>query len=132
MPRILILEDDFDTAVSWRTALEDAGHQVETCLSSHEAIVHQNAGDFDVYIVDLLIKGGVEGDSGQVFLRHLSASPDEDKLLARVIGVSGFTPMGSLAPVEVIFGAHRVNKIMIKPFTEEELLENINTVLSPV
>lgn len=60
MPRsILIVEDEPLIAMMLEDFLESLGHQVvATCESLDEAMVHAEAGAFDVAIIDVQLKDG--------------------------------------------------------------------------
>ena len=82
MARILILEDNIQTAKSWRAALHGANHKVTLSYTSSEAIAHAGYEAFDVFVVDLRISINLSGvrDSGVKLLGHLNRELPEGDL----------------------------------------------------
>ena len=129
---ILILEDNIQTAKSWRAALHGANHKVTLSYTSSEAIAHAGYEAFDVFVVDLRISINLSGvrDSGVKLLGHLNRELPEGDLPRRVIGVSGLKVEGSDAPARQAFQMFDVRYFMPKPFEPSALLETVDRVLA--
>ncbi|MEM1272260.1 MAG: response regulator [Pseudomonadota bacterium] len=133
MAAILILDDDFELASQWRQALMAEGYGVDLSHSSSEAIAIEDTDQFDLFVVDLLIKVDVPDmtDSGAVFLRHLARKYSDRIGRPPVIGVSGFKPLGMGQPVLGFFKAYRVDSYLLKPFPAADLVREIKALLEP-
>ncbi|MEM9317812.1 MAG: response regulator [Pseudomonadota bacterium] len=132
MAAILILEDDFDLAAAWKRTLIDYGHKPELCHTSSEAIALDEAEEFEVFVVDLMITVDVPdmSDSGVTFLRHLVKKHPDLRQRPPVIGVSGFKPLGTASPVGEFFKAYGVQHFMLKPFSATDLAATVYEVLA--
>lgn len=134
MANILILEDDYALAKSWRGSLHKAGHVVEICYTSSEALALLEAWPVELCIVDLLLKTGenVSADSGLNFLRELPKSELSGKLKFPVIGVSAYQLEGWAAGANDLFANYNVSEFLAKPFEPNELVELVAKVLKSV
>ena len=132
MAAVLILDDDFELARIWRQALQDRGHEVEICHSSSEAIALNEARGFDFYIVDLLIKvdDPTLTDSGARFIRALLGRQADTEEAKRLLGVSGFKPLGSDDTARNFFSAYGVTEFMLKPFQPSDLCDRVEAMLA--
>lgn len=82
MARVLIAEDDPETALIWRLALEDDGHSVVVEHSGDDAVSHLRAAAFDVIITDFNMASG-----GGVLVSGFARARNHN---ARILAVSGF------------------------------------------
>ena len=69
--RILLVEDDDDTRVSVREALEDAGYDVAEAPTSEMAIVALRTVRYDLVMLDMLLDAAT---SGKDVIDHLLAN----------------------------------------------------------
>jgi DNA-binding response OmpR family regulator len=84
--RILIVEDDFDTAESMCILLSLHGYDACICSNGQEAIREASASPFDIVLLDLGLRGPMDGMRVARKLRELSQ--DRQPLL---IAISGYT-----------------------------------------
>ena len=132
MANILILDDNFELASEWRAEFRKRGHEVELALTSSEAIALADAYEYDLFIVDLLIR--VEGagiaDSGRRLLSHLKQRFGQSRRDLPVIGVSGFQPIGTGTTVRSVYNVYGVTVVLLKPFTVEDLADTAEDYIS--
>lgn len=131
MAKILILEDDYEAARSWRAALAAAGHAVVLSYTSSEAIAHYEHEPFDVYIVDMRIEIEVANvkDSGIKLLGYLAKRMPKPELRKRVIGVSGLLIDNDDALARQSFHLFDVETFMPKPFEPDALVAQVTAAL---
>ena len=131
MAKILILEDDYDAAQSWRKALRKADHQVTLSYTSSEAVAHCEYEDFAIYIVDMRIDIEVENvrDSGIKLLGYLSKNLPRTEVSKRVIGVSGLMIDHTDTLARQSFHLFEVEHFLPKPFEPEALVEQVSRCL---
>jgi two-component system OmpR family response regulator len=114
--KILLLEDDAQTARYIEKGLRSAGHVVDVCTTGRDAIFHASDGAYDVLIIDRMVPG-VDG------LAALKA--------LRVTGVT--TPTIFLTSMDGV--EDRVEGLeagaddyLVKPFAMTELIARINAL----
>ena len=121
MARILVVDDEELARFTIRDILETAGHEVAEAENGKEAIESQTAGPFDLIITDIIMpeKEGVE-----TIIELKRDYPD-----LKIIAISGGGRTKNLDFLQLAdeFGA---DKILAKPFSEDELLERVNDCLS--
>lgn len=121
MARILVVDDEELARFTIRDILETAGHEVDEATNGNEAISSQTANPFDLIITDIIMpeKEGVE-----TIIELKRDYPD-----LKIIAISGGGRTRNLDFLKLAdeFGA---DKILAKPFSEEELLERVNTCLA--
>jgi DNA-binding response OmpR family regulator len=61
MARVLVIEDDRQTAQEIQAALIDYGHLVEHVDNGRDGLLKAAAGDYDVIVLDRMLPGGLEG-----------------------------------------------------------------------
>lgn len=112
--KILIVEDDEDTAGPMANALDRLGYHVVAVLSSaEEAIEKAAANPPDLVIMDVILKGTLDGIQAG---RHL-----EDRLGLPVVYITGY-----LDKAGILEGEGRVP--LLKPFTMEDLQTAIGVI----
>lgn len=122
MADVLILDDDFDLAKSWQSALTAAGHTVVIARSSDEAIGQLEKITFHAAIVDLMINSDPDGgpDSGIHFLRALrNIEPPWPSL----IGVSGYYGSDKGEMAKNLLKVYGVKHILLKPIEPDDLIK---------
>jgi CheY-like chemotaxis protein/anti-sigma regulatory factor (Ser/Thr protein kinase) len=112
--RILLVEDDADTAAMLREILYDAGHEVRTA-SSAKAALAEELDSIDLVVSDI----GLPDYSGLELMRRL-----RDKRDIKGIALSGYgTEADKRASREAGFSAH-----LTKPVEIKGLLDTIDSV----
>jgi DNA-binding response OmpR family regulator len=61
MARVLVIEDDRQTAQEIQAALIDNGHLVEHVDNGRDGLLKAAAGDYNVIVLDRMLPGGLEG-----------------------------------------------------------------------
>ncbi len=120
MARILVIDDEELARYTLREILHNAGHEVAEAKNGNEGIAFQKAHPFDLVITDIIMpeKEGVE-----TIIDLKQAYPD-----LKIIGISGGGRTRNLDFLKLAkqFGADRT---IAKPFSEDELMENVNACL---
>ena len=131
MAKILILEDDYDAAQSWRQALLRVGHSVTLSYTSSEAVAHCEHEVFDIFIVDIRIAIEVESvkDSGIKLLAYLNKALPRGEVSKRVIGVSGLMIDQDDALARQSFHMFEVEQFLPKPFQPKSLVKQVSSSL---
>lgn len=120
--RLLIVDDDKDSHSFFEPVLTTAGFLVTRVHSGLEAIVLHRRNPYDLVIVELLLPGN-DGFETLAELRRMASPP---KFIA--------TAKSSWMPVEVYSKMARqlgVHGTLAKPFTSDQLLTVVQTVLNP-
>lgn len=132
MASILILEDDYELAAEWRSALRAHGHEVDISYTSSEAIALADGVAYDIFIVDLIIspEDVPIKDSGRNFLIHLNEKAAGRRAPPTVIGVSGFRPGNSSDIARSVFYTYRVRDVLMKPFAAADLVGQVDKLLA--
>ena len=81
--RVLLLEDDFETAVALEKGLAHEGYTVGTAGDVEGALRLLEAESFDLAVLDVMVPGG----SGYDVLARLKA--DEPQTQGKITGVAG-------------------------------------------
>ena len=74
MPLLLVLEDDDGIRVSLTMALQDEGYEATSHASAETALRDPAFGQVDVFLVDLMLGGGMDGFD---FIREVRRRSDE-------------------------------------------------------
>ena len=125
MARILVVDDEKPARFTIRDILESAGHEVDEATNGNEAISSQSANPFDLIIIDIIMP---EKDGAGATIELKRNYPD-----LKIIAISGGGRTKNLDCLKLApeladeFGADR---ILAKPFSEDELLERVNDCLS--
>jgi len=128
---ILILDDDFEQATTWRNALEAHGHTVDVSYSSSEALVYARTTAYDIYIADLMMQSHNKNkDSGRFLLKYLQEIKDVAEVGACAIGVSGLDADNNAATAQMLFVAFGVSDFLSKPFSPDELVDLVSKKLA--
>ena len=61
MGRILVIEDEPGARMLLQSRLEDLGHEVATAPTGAMGLMEARAGNFDLFLVDILLGSGVDG-----------------------------------------------------------------------
>ncbi len=121
MAHILVIDDEEMARFTVRDMLEAAGHEVTEAINGDDGVALQLVHAFDLIITDMIMpkKEGVE-----TIIELKQANPDQ-----KIIAISGGGRTRNMDFLQMAeqFGADR---ILAKPFTEDELLESVDTCLS--
>lgn len=120
MARILVIDDEELARFTVASLLESAGHEVVEAPNGQVGLSLQNAQLFDLVVTDIIMpkKEGVE-----TIIKLKRDHPD-----LKIIAISGGGRTRNLDFLKLAkqFGA---DKILAKPFTEKELMEEVNACL---
>lgn len=121
MAHILVIDDEEMARFTVRDMLEAAGHEVTEAINGDDGVALQHVHAFDLVITDMIMpkKEGVE-----TIIELKKAHPDQ-KIIATSGG--GRTRNMDFLQMAMQFGA---DQVLAKPFSEDELLESVNTCLS--
>jgi DNA-binding response OmpR family regulator len=111
--RILVVDDDRDTATTLAAILTDEGHQVHTCLRGDDALEMCRLVRPDVVIADL----NVPGESGYAIARELRER--HGTLAPMLIAISG---KWTKASDRLLGQAVGFDHFLLKPCDAKELL----------
>jgi CheY-like chemotaxis protein len=120
--RILVVDDNHDICAFMRAALEGAGYAVRTAAEGAQALVLQRERQADLLITDIFMPGQT---GFQTISRFKADFPQ-----TRIIVMSAGTVPGMQH--DFLAGAAHlgVGATLRKPFTEQQLLDAVRTVLS--
>lgn len=121
MARILVVDDEKLARFTLREILTAEGHEVVEAVNGVEAIAFQRAHPFDLVITDIIMP---EKEGVGTIIEMKRDYPD-----LKIIGISGGGRTRNLEFLKFAeeFGA---DKVLAKPFSEDELIDNVNTCLS--
>lgn len=122
MASILLVEDDEQLRPMLKIILQEAGHEVHEAHNGKEALEIYGVKPTDLVITDLVMPEK-EGLETIIELRH--TYPD-----VKIIAMSGGGRTGVQNYLELAkkFGA---NHTLAKPFSNQELLDGIQIVMTP-
>lgn len=120
MARILVVDDEELARFTIREILEAAGHQVDEASDGRVALDVLMQVPVDLVVTDIIMP---EKDGVSATIEIRQAHPD-----VKIIAVSGGGRTRNLDFLEMAkqYGA---NRILAKPFAEEELLDAVNGCL---
>lgn len=120
MARILVMDDEELARFTLREILEADGHEVTEAENGKEGVAYQKANAFDLIVTDIIMpeKEGVET------IIELKRDYPDLKIIA--ISGGGRTRNLDFLTLAEQYGAERV---LAKPFSEDELLECVNGCL---
>jgi DNA-binding response OmpR family regulator len=113
---ILIVDEDRNLGHSEALILRQAGYEVVTAISAHEALAYLRNCQFDLTILDLMTP-----DSGSILLPKLLGLYAKQAILVLTDQASRDTPLETTH-----LGAH---SRLVKPVAPETLLERVRTIL---
>ncbi|MGA6828743.1 response regulator [Nitrospira sp. NS4] len=117
---LLVIDDEAQVRMLFRTALEAAGYRVMTAENGQHALnvlMHQ---DVDLILVDIFMPGM---DGLELIPRLRATKPS-----CRIVAMSGGTGEWNAFDLAKDLGAHHTLK---KPFSPRELIEAISAQLLP-
>lgn len=128
MKTVLILEDDFDLAMDWKSHLEEREFAVIHTSTSEQAIEVLNDRAVDLIITDVLIKedggtGKLKKTGGLSLLSHILLKVEPKPA---IIAVSGAHP--NLNVLKHAKSLH-ADRVMVKPFSAQSLADIVEDLL---
>jgi len=120
MARILVIDDEELARFTLREILEAAGHEVIEASNGNEGTAFQRANPCDVVITDMIMP---EKEGLETIVELKGEYPD-----LKIIAISGGGRTRNLDFLKLAgeFGADR---IIIKPFSEEDLMAGLAACL---
>ena len=120
MARILVVDDEELARYALREILQSAGHEVVEAINGNEGVALQRAQPFDLVVTDIIMpeKEGVE--------TTIELKRDYPSLKVIAISGGGRTRTLDFLKLARQYGA---DKVLAKPFSEEELLESVGACL---
>ena len=112
---VLVVDDEGAILDITRETLQSFGYHAVLASGGEEALALYACGGIDVALIDLMMPG-FNGPQAIEAMRALNAT-------AKIIAVSGYSIEESQA------AAPRANAFLTKPYTVEELLRTLRTVL---
>jgi CheY-like chemotaxis protein len=122
MAKILVAEDSPDTLEAILLVLEGAGHTVFTARDGDQALVLLGERQYDLAVLDIWMPRR----SGLDVLKSLRAQVED----LPVILVSGGGPGATLEQATAIADLYRADKVIYKPFEDEDLLSAVDGLLN--
>ena len=121
MTRILVIDDEELARFTVREILEGAGYEVAEAKNGNQGLAFQKAQPNDLVITDIIMpdKEGVE--------TIIELKRDFPTLPIIAISGGGRTRNLDFLKLAEQYGAQ---KVLAKPFSEEELLESVQTCLA--
>ena len=121
MARILVVDDEQLARFTMREILESAGHDVTEAKNGAQGIACQKAQPFDVVITDIIMP---EKEGVQMIMELKRDFPE-----LPIVAISGGGRTRNLDFLKIAerYGAQ---KILAKPFSEEELVDVVNACLA--
>lgn len=133
--RILILEDDLDLALQWRTAFEQADVEVVLTSSRVEAQRVCEQEQFDALIIDIFLRGfdgSLVGDGGLTLINHLRLPPLAETtawtVTAPIIAVTGSGNIMGFDAIEYAIDLGATIGLR-KPIASEQLVSELLALL---
>jgi CheY-like chemotaxis protein len=118
MSKILLVEDGLIIAFHLRKLLEDNGHEVIANLTNGEEVFdHVEKSNPELIILDIMLKGQMNGVEAAQELRKISNTP--------IIFMSALADNETLDKITKITNSIKLNK----PFKEDLLMQEISKML---
>jgi CheY-like chemotaxis protein len=119
MPQILVIEDDDEVRALISEFLSREGHTVLEATNGIEDIQVFDQNDIDIVITDIMMPA----QDGVETIRALMLRDPE----VRAIAITGFRGSYNRLPAAEFVGAKQT---LVKPFTKEQLLSAVDSVLA--
>lgn len=123
MPHILIVDDEANERAFLRIILTQAGHTVAEADLGAAGVREFAARPADLVICDLLLP---DRDEVDVVAEMRNTAPG-----IKVIAVIGGTFIASSTELSEAIGSINADRIMMRPFAAEALLDAVAALLSP-
>jgi DNA-binding response OmpR family regulator len=122
MKRILIIDDDADIRRTVAETFRQAGFEVVTAGDGKQGMALFRSQAFELVITDLIMP---RQDGFQTIKSIRRLQPD-----LRIIAISGGEPAVTAKYLKAVAQHTAVTRVLIKPFTMDQLLETANNLLS--
>lgn len=122
--KILIVDDDVDFVEIYKNTLERDGYQVSVAYNGKEGIKQVKSTIPDCIICDMMMETWSEGLTVVKTLRRSRETRNIPILFISAVNMK--SPLGDISDMEDFL---QVDRYLIKPFTPEKLLEQVNEVL---
>jgi len=133
MTRLLILEDDIELTNQWQKALEPIADEIFVTHGAVQALAVIDSHEIDLCVVDLIVRehGKPKSDGGILFLGTLrTKSLDATERMPLILGVSGVDDKNIWIEAETLLKSFGSDEFLQKPFTDGELIDAIQRLLS--
>lgn len=127
MNKVLLVEDSRTINKLLSKTMEDAGIDVVSCHSAQEAIGHltQDALSIRLVVTDLIM----DGQDGYDLIDHIHQT-SQSGVRPRIIAISGGSAGTVDAQTAVLTVQNRVEKVLKKPFSPQDLLSQVTSQLN--
>lgn len=122
MAQLLIVDDDMEILLIMKSALVEAGFQVQSAENGKEALHMIKQGRYDLLITDILMP---DIDGLAVIDKAIAANPNISILA--ISGGGGAKEGGDLLDAALVSGA---DAVLQKPFRADELVRTVNALLN--
>ena len=126
MARILVVDDVPSVTALLRMTLEGRGHAVVEAQDGASGLAEIAKAPFDLVIVDMMMPGM----DGIALIKHLRTAGTEGGRRPAVIAMSGGTDEFPAAYSLKLSEMQGADRLLFKPFDNEELLEIVDDLLS--
>jgi len=126
MARILVIDDVPSVTALLRMTLEGRGHAVVEAQDGASGLAEIAKAPFDLVIVDMMMPGM----DGITLIKHLRTAGTGDERGPAVIAMSGGTDEFPAAYSLKLSEMHGAERLLFKPFDNEELLATVEELLS--
>ncbi len=126
MARILVIDDVPSVTALLRMTLEGRGHAVVEAQDGASGLAEFAKAPFDVVIVDMMMPGM----DGIALIKHLRTTGTGGARGPAVIAMSGGTDEFPAAYSLKLSEMHGADRLLFKPFDNEELLAAVEELLS--
>lgn len=127
MKKILLVDDSRTINKLLSGTLTESGFDVVSAFNVDEAITALKAhSDIKLVITDLIMPGDKDGHDLIDYIHNTSLAG----VRPRIIAISGGSAGTVTADTAVQSVAHRVEKVMMKPFTPKDLIYHVNQEIS--
>ena len=120
MAKILLIEDMKGVRESLEVILQMAGHTLEVANDGAAGLQKIGAGSYDLIITDILMP---EVDGTEVIIQSKQSNPSIP-VLAISAGGNGVSADQALE-----IASQKANAVLVKPFSKDELLNQVNTLI---
>lgn len=130
MAKILVIDDDPDTVLACRMALENAGHEVTDAMNGREGLKMVKKDRPDLIILDVMMDTATEGF--QLALKLRSPDPTSDLAQFSDIPILMLSAIHSTTPLrfEPDIDYLPVELFVDKPIEPDDLVGKVEWVLS--
>lgn len=124
MKNVLVVDDDLAVRRLIRMTLERLGYSVAEAGTGDKALtcLHQSGQDFCLIFLDYTLPDL----NGERVLETIRQDPRTHSL--KVVLMGGLAPS---LPFSALLGSHLADSVLIKPFSSQEVIQQVNHLLTP-